>query len=163
MRRLAQNPGAPASPPPAPTPGKEKESAAPPVKEKAPPTPVPPAPAPGASPPASPAPAPAPAPRERAPRASASDQPLIELVALADALEAKGLPERAIMAIDSLRFNFAEKPEYWSRLARLYENTGQLERALACHEQLSRLKAMTLDDSVRQAQLLWRLSGRRRP
>jgi tetratricopeptide (TPR) repeat protein len=89
--------------------------------------------------------------------ASAADQQLIELVALADALEVRGQPEKAIKIIDSLRFNFAERPEYWSRLARLYENTNQLERALACHEQLTRLKAMTLDDSVRQAQLLWRL------
>jgi tetratricopeptide (TPR) repeat protein len=93
----------------------------------------------------------------RVPRLAASDQALVELVALADALEVRGQPERAITALDSLRFNFAERPEYWSRLARLYENIGQLERALACHEQLSRLKAMTLDDSVRQAQLLWRL------
>ncbi len=109
----------------------------------------------------------APLPRRRPVRAlaqvqssrasAAADQQLVELVALADALEVKGLPERAIQALDSLRFNFAERPEYWSRLARLYENTNELERALACHEQLSRLKAMTLDDSVRQAQLLWRL------
>ena len=80
-----------------------------------------------------------------------------ELVALADALEAKGLPERAVSAMDSFRFNFKDNPDYWSRLARLYEHIGELERALACHEQLARLKAMSLDDSIRQARLLWRL------
>ena len=85
------------------------------------------------------------------------DFELAELIALADALETKGLPERAIANMDSFRFNFAEKPEYWVRLARLYEQINQLERALACHEQLARLKAMTLDDAIRQAQLLWRL------
>jgi tetratricopeptide (TPR) repeat protein len=82
---------------------------------------------------------------------------LAELVALADALEAKGLPERAVSAMDSFRFNFKDNPDYWSRLARLYEHVGELERALACHEQLARLKAMSLDDSIRQARLLWRL------
>ena len=59
--------------------------------------------------------------------------------------------------MDSFRFNFAEKPEYWVRLARLYEQINQLERALACHEQLARRQAMSLDDTIRQAQLLWRL------
>jgi tetratricopeptide (TPR) repeat protein len=82
---------------------------------------------------------------------------LPELIALADALEAKGLPERAIKAMDEFRFNFAERPEYWVRIARLYENSFELEQALACLEQLNRLKAMTLDDALRQAKLLWRL------
>ncbi|HEY0710103.1 MAG TPA: tetratricopeptide repeat protein, partial [Polyangia bacterium] len=82
---------------------------------------------------------------------------LAELISLADALEAKGLPERAIKAMDDFRFNFADRPEYWVRIARLYENVGELEQALACLEQLNRLKAMTLDDGIRQAKLLWRL------
>ncbi|HEY0713572.1 MAG TPA: tetratricopeptide repeat protein, partial [Polyangia bacterium] len=82
---------------------------------------------------------------------------LAELISLADALEAKGLPDRAIKAMDDFRFNFADRPEYWVRIARLYENVGELEQALACLEQLNRLKAMTLDDGVRQAKLLWRL------
>ena len=88
---------------------------------------------------------------------SSGDFELPELIALADALEAKGLPERAIKAMDDFRFNFAERPEYWVRIARLYENSFELEQALACLEQLNRLKAMTLDDALRQAKLLWRL------
>jgi tetratricopeptide (TPR) repeat protein len=82
---------------------------------------------------------------------------LSELIALADALENKGLPERAIKAMDDFRFNFADRPDYWVRIARLYENAGELEQALACFEQLNRLKAMTLDDAIRQSKLLWRL------
>jgi tetratricopeptide (TPR) repeat protein len=95
--------------------------------------------------------------RSKATPRKGDDFELAELIALADALEVKGLPERAIKALDSFRFNFAEKPEYWVRLARLYEQINELERALACHEQLARLKAMSLDDTLRQAQLLWRL------
>jgi tetratricopeptide (TPR) repeat protein len=107
--------------------------------------------------PAAAAPVKAAAPPKPAAKASVSDLQLAELISLADALEAKGLPERAVSAMDSFRFNFADKPEYWSRLARLYEYVGELERALACHEQLARLKAMSLDESIRQAEILWRL------
>ncbi len=85
------------------------------------------------------------------------DFELTDLVQLADALEAKGLPDRAVKAMDDFRFNFADRPEYWVRIARLYENSGELEQALACLEQLARLKAMNLDDGIRQAKLLWRL------
>jgi tetratricopeptide (TPR) repeat protein len=98
-----------------------------------------------------------PKPKENEAKRGTQAFELGELVALADALEAKGLPERAVSAMDSFRFNFKDNPDYWSRLARLYENVGELERALACHEQLARLKAMSLDDGIRQARLLWRL------
>jgi tetratricopeptide (TPR) repeat protein len=90
-------------------------------------------------------------------KGGSGDFDLPELIALADALEAKGLPERAIKHMDDFRFNFADRPEYWVRIARLYENSFELEQALACLEQLNRLKAMTLDDAIRQAKLLWRL------
>ncbi len=99
----------------------------------------------------------APKPKPNEARRGTQEFALGELVALADALEAKGLPERAVSAMDSFRFNFKDNPDYWSRLARLYEHVGELERALACHEQLARLKAMSLDDGIRQARLLWRL------
>jgi tetratricopeptide (TPR) repeat protein len=98
-----------------------------------------------------------PEPKKPEPKRGSNEFELPELIALADALEAKGLPDRAIKAMDDFRFNFAERPEYWVRIARLYENSFELEQALACLEQLNRLKAMTLDDALRQAKLLWRL------
>jgi tetratricopeptide (TPR) repeat protein len=84
---------------------------------------------------------------------------LDELVSLVDALEARGLPDRALRAMDEFRFNFADSPDYWSRFAQLYDNAGKLEQALACLEQVSRMQQPQVDieQAVAEARLLWRL------
>jgi tetratricopeptide (TPR) repeat protein len=80
-----------------------------------------------------------------------------ELIALADALESRGDPMRAIATMDKYRFNFASRAEFWARLARLYENNYDFEKALLCLEAYSRLAGLTVADALRQATLLCNL------
>lgn len=77
-----------------------------------------------------------------------------ELIGLANALEGRGEPQRAIEVMDKFRFNFADRAEYWQRLALLYENDYEFDKALSCHEQVSRIQGLTVADGLRQAQLL---------
>ncbi len=85
---------------------------------------------------------------------------LYELVRLGDVLVASGQIERAIEFYNDFRFNFAKEAVYWRRFARLYEQVGDLERALGCLDHVPKLEGTELADVVRQAELLWRL---RRP
>jgi tetratricopeptide (TPR) repeat protein len=79
------------------------------------------------------------------------------LVRMGDLLLASGQVGRAISFYDRFRFNFDNEPLFWRRFAALYEQAGDLERALACLEHVSRLEINVLDDGLKEAELLWRL------
>jgi tetratricopeptide (TPR) repeat protein len=79
------------------------------------------------------------------------------LVRLGDMLLASGQVSRAIDFYDQFRFNFDNEPLFWRRFAALYEHAGDLERALACVEHVSRLEVNVIDDAIKEAELLWRL------
>ncbi len=92
------------------------------------------------------------------PRPDAADgMKLPILVRLGDILLASGQVRRAIVFYDRFRFNFDTEPLYWRRFAALYEQAGDLERALACLEHVSRLEVDVIDDAIKEAELLWRL------
>jgi tetratricopeptide (TPR) repeat protein len=92
-----------------------------------------------------------PAPREK------GGVQLPVLVRLGDMLLASGQVSRAINFYDQFRFNFDSEPLYWRRFAALYEHAGDLERALACLEHVSRLDVNVVDDAIKESELLWRL------
>jgi tetratricopeptide (TPR) repeat protein len=79
------------------------------------------------------------------------------LVRLGDVLLASGQVTRAIHFYDRFRFNFDDQPLFWRRFAALYEQAGDLERALACLEHVARLEINVVDDAIKEAELLWRL------
>ena len=105
--------------------------------------------------------APKQAPLRRPAPAEAIKLPM--LVRMGDLLLASGQVRRAISFYDRFRFNFDAEPLFWRRFAALYEQAGDLERALACLEHVSRLEINVLDDALKEAELLWRLQrpGRR--
>jgi tetratricopeptide (TPR) repeat protein len=84
---------------------------------------------------------------------------LYELVHAGDLLVASGQLDRAIEFYNEFRFNFASDVVFWRRFARLYEQKGDLERALGCLDHLPQLgnEGTELGDVIRQAELLWRL------
>jgi tetratricopeptide (TPR) repeat protein len=99
--------------------------------------------------------APKPAPLRRPAPAQTIELPI--LVRMGDLLLASGQIRRAISFYDRFRFNFDAEPLFWRRFAALYEQAGDLERALACLEHVSRLEINVLDDGLKEAELLWRL------
>jgi tetratricopeptide (TPR) repeat protein len=99
--------------------------------------------------------APKPAPLRRPAPVETIKLPI--LVRMGDLLLASGQVRRAINFYDRFRFNFDAEPLFWRRFAALYEQAGDLERALACLEHVSRLEINVLDDGLKEAELLWRL------
>lgn len=89
--------------------------------------------------------------------APAADLSLAELLMLADALENKGEPERALATLQTFEGAFHEQPEYWARLARVREAKEDLAGAMAALERRDELVAPSVEDAVHQATLLWRL------
>lgn len=83
-----------------------------------------------------------------------------ELLLLVQALEDKGEPLRAIAVLNQFRRAFADQPDYWTPFSAIYQRVGDLEHALACAEEVTKIRGLHLTDALSQATLLWRL---RRP
>jgi tetratricopeptide (TPR) repeat protein len=92
-----------------------------------------------------------------APAAAAETIDISEVLLLAEALEDKGQPERAIAVLESFRETFSYRIELWNALWHLHEAVGDLPRALAIVDQVAGTHGATVDDVVRAAELLWRL------